>query len=151
MKKFYLAQNIFALFYCVSCSQDTHKQNQHEGDLNDDAIEKKIDLNEILKIDEKVNLNFENLLSEGNDVKTSDVSGVSDYSEILLSKNKKVDIPIDNISPKDLEAETAFKNLEENSLEHKKSIEDLRLINQKKDQTIASLSLLNDEDRKSVV
>lgn len=145
MKKFYLAQNIFALFYCVSCSQDTHKQNQHEGDLNDDAIEKKIDLNEILKIDEKVNLNFENLLSEGNDVKISDVSGVSDYSEILLSKNKKVDIPIDNISPKDLEAETAFKNLEENSLEHKKSIEDLRLINQKKDQTIASLSLLNDE------
>lgn len=145
MKTFYLALNIFAFLCCASCSQEMHKENQHEGDAKDDAIEKKIDLDEILQIDERVNLNFENLLNEGNDVKTSDVSGVSDFSEKLLSNNKEVVVPIDNISPKDLEAETAFKNLEVNSLEHKKSIEDLRLINQKKDQTIASLSLLNDE------
>ena len=145
MKSFYFALYIFAFLYCASCSQDMHKESQHEGDVNDNAIEKKIDLDEILQIDERVNLNFENLLKEGNDVKTSDVSGVSDFSEKLLSNNKEVVAPIDKISPKDLEAETAFKNLEVNSLEHRKSIEDLRLINQKKDQTIASLSLLNDE------
>jgi hypothetical protein len=90
-------------------------------------------------------LNFDNLLNEGNEVEISDVSGVTDYSEQFLSSDIQPEIPIAKISSRDLEAETAFKNLEENSLEHRKSIEDLRLINQKKDQTIASLSLLNDE------
>lgn len=145
MKTFYLAFNLFAFFYCVSCSQDSHKEIQHESDPKENAHVKKTDLDEILQINENANLNFENLLTAGNDVETSDVSGVADYSEKLLTNNKEDPIPIAKISPKDLEAETAFKNLEVNSLEHKKSIEDLRLINQKKDQTIASLSLLNDE------
>ena len=132
MKTFYLAFNLFAFFYCVSCSQDSHKEIQHESDPKEDALVKKTDLDEILQINENANLNFENLLTAGNDVETSDVSGVADYSEKLLTNIKEDDIQIAKISPKDLEAETAFKNLEVNSLEHKKSIEDLRLINQKK-------------------
>ena len=145
MKTFFLALNFFAFFYCVSCSQDSHSEIQPEIDSNDDPLQAKPDLSEILLKDEQLSLNFENLLNEGNDAKISDVSGVIDYSEKLLSSDTKAEIPISKISSEDLEAETAFKNLEENSLEHKKSIEDLRLINQKKDQTIASLSLLNDE------
>ena len=145
MKIFFLVLNLFAFFYCVSCSQDSHRGIQLESDSNDNPLEEKPDLSEILLKDDQVSLNFDNLLNEGNEVEISDVSGVTDYSEQLLSSDIQPEIPIAKISSKDLEAETAFKNLEENSLEHRKSIEDLRLINQKKDQTIASLSLLNDE------
>ena len=46
---------------------------------------------------------------------------------------------------RDLEAEAALKKLEENVNEHQKSINNLRKINLTKDQTIASLSTINDE------
>ena len=145
MKIFFLVLNLFAFFYCVSCSQDSHREIQPESHSNNDSIEVKPDLIEILQKDEQTSFNFENLLKEGNDAKISDISEVTDYSEKLLPSGIQTEIPITKTSTKDSDAETAFKNLEENSLEHKKSIEDLRLINQKKDQTIASLSLLNDE------
>jgi regulator of replication initiation timing len=53
--------------------------------------------------------------------------------------------PVEALMSKELEAETALKNLEVHSIQRQKSIEDLRKINNKKDQTIASLSQLNDE------
>lgn len=144
MKIYYLVLNLFAFFYCLSCSQDSHKENQDTTVSKDSSSEIKTDLAQLLKLNDRQNLNldFENLLNEGNEVKTSDVS---DFSENLPLDDKEVDIQINKVSPKDLKAEIAFKNLEVNSLEHKKSIENLRMINDKKDQTIASLSLLNDE------
>ena len=59
MKTFYLAFNLFAFFYCVSCSQDSHKEIQHESDPKENAHVKKTDLDEILQINENANLNFE--------------------------------------------------------------------------------------------
>ena len=144
MKIYYLALNLFAFFYCLSCSQDSHKQIQDTSVSKDAVPEIKTDLAKLLQLNDRetLNLDFEHLLNEGNEVKTSDVS---DFSDKLPLKEKVVDFPSKKISPKDLKAEIAFKNLEVNSLEHKKSIENLRMINDKKDQTIASLSLLNDE------
>ena len=46
---------------------------------------------------------------------------------------------------RDWEAEKALKKLEENVNEHQASINNLRKINLTKDQTIASLSTINDE------
>ena len=147
MKNFYLAFHTILFYYFVSCSDESREKISDDKENKKDALVEIQDLDEILQIDQTSNspIDFENLLKFGNEVKTSDVSGVLDKEEMLLpqetiSRNNPPQITTD-----DLEAETAFKNLEVNSLEHKKSIEDLRIINQKKDQTIASLSLLNDE------
>jgi hypothetical protein len=144
MKIYYFVLNLFAFFCCLSCSQDSHKETQDTTVSKDSSSEIKTDLAQLLQIKDTQNLNldFENLLNEGNEVKTSDVSDFSENPPLYV---KEVDIQINKVSPKDLKAEIAFKNLEVNSLEHKKSIESLRMINDKKDQTIASLSLLNDE------
>jgi hypothetical protein len=90
-------------------------------------------------------LDFESLLSHGNLVQAIDVSGAIEFTKDKYLSRINAPVKASKIQNKDLEAETAFKNLEVNSLEHKKSIENLRTINQLKDQTIASLSLLNDE------
>jgi hypothetical protein len=90
-------------------------------------------------------LDFESLLSHGDQVQTIDVSGATEFTNNKLTSSINVPVQSSKTLNKDLEAEKAFKNLEVNSLEHKKSIDNLRKINQKKDRTIASLSLLNDE------
>ena len=57
-----------------------------------------------------------------------------------------INIDVSTIKPlARLEEETAFQNLEESALEHKKSIVELRKINLNKDQTICSLSSINEE------
>ncbi|MBT3668558.1 MAG: hypothetical protein HN548_13850 [Opitutae bacterium] len=147
MKTIYLALHLLIFCYCVSCSSEPHDEISIDSKIKDDASDEITDLNQILQIDKNIDpdLDFENLLSLGTEVKTSDVTGVLNYDEKLLPIEPVTTTPSQKIKSKDLEAETAFKNLEVNSLEHKKSIEDLRIINHKKDQTIASLSLLNDE------
>ena len=62
MKIFFLVLNLFAFFYCVSCSQDSHRGIQLESDSNDNPLEEKPDLSEILLKDDQVSLNFDNLL-----------------------------------------------------------------------------------------
>ena len=147
MKNFYLAFHTILFYYFVSCSDESREKISDDKENKKDALVEIQDLDEILQIDQTSNspIDFENLLKFGNEVKTSDVSGVLDKEEMLLPQETISRNNPPQISTDDLEAETAFKNLEVNSLEHKKSIEDLRIINQKKDQTIASLSLLNDE------
>jgi hypothetical protein len=147
MKNFYLAFHTILFYYFVSCSDESREKISDDKENKKDALVEIQDLDEILQIDQTSNspIDFENLLKFGNEVKTSDVSGVLDKEEMLLTQETISRNNPPQISTDDLEAETAFKNLEVNSLEHKKSIEDLRIINQKKDQTIASLSLLNDE------
>ena len=90
------------------------------------------------------NLNFETLLSnsvthvvDSNNVKDDNKSeGISLLGNIDRSALKSLS---------SLEEETAFQNLEESALEHKKSIVELRKINLNKDQTIFTLSSINEE------
>ena len=73
----------------------------------------------------------------------------------LIPLEKPEDITIENTlenrevqnveTVQNLEVETALKNLEDSALEHQKSINELRKINLNKDQTISTLSKLNDE------
>jgi hypothetical protein len=145
MKNFYLAFHTILFYYFVSCSDESREKISDDKENKKDALVEIQDLDEILQIDQTSNspIDFENLLKFGNEVKTSDVSGVLDKEEMLLPQETISRNNPPQISTDDLEAETAFKNLEVNSLEHKKSIEDLRIINQKKDQTIESLSHFN--------
>ncbi len=147
MKTFYSVSILYFLFCCVSCSQNSHEDKQPSDQKIEDVSKISPDLDKILQIGKTQNskLDFEKLLNDGVELKTLDVRGVLDSGENIVALATNSNIPINKIPTKDLEAETAFKNLEVNSLEHQRSIEDLRLINHKKDQTIASLSLLNDE------
>ena len=75
-----------------------------------------------------------------------DVAGASDFTtEQDHSEVKSEPARVGAKMSKELEAETALKNLEVHSIQRQKSIEDLRIINNNKDQTIAALSQLNDE------
>lgn len=90
--------------------------------------------NESNQIDAKTSLEKENSAVIGDSkLDQKDESTISDAFSRTLDVNR------------DLEAEAALKKLEENVNEHQKSINNLRKINLTKDQTIASLSTINDE------
>ena len=89
-------------------------------------------------------VDFENLLSSGKNLPTIDVDTDNEDITIIGTTKSSPNIS-EKLDGNDLAAEKAFKNLEANSLEHQKSIDDLRLINRKKDQTISTLTKLNDE------
>lgn len=99
---------------------------------------------------------LEKLINQSNPVDISDVKTVSKpktnpNEQPLVSPPSLPSIPTPKPPPSNLdsgnkyEAEFALKRLEENTINHQKSIEDLRQINSYKDKTIASLSTVNDE------
>ena len=137
------------IFFAFSSCTDTANESLHGSKLVEIAESNvsQSQLIDVLKIEEiKHNeLDFESLLSHGNLAQAIDVIGATEISNDKLTYQNNIPVQARKTPNKDLEAETAFKNLEVNSLEHKKSIENLRKINKKKDQTIASLFLLNDE------
>lgn len=137
------------VFFAVSSCSDNTNESLHGSNLVEivDSNVSESQLLDVLKIEETKHneLDFESLLSHGNLVQAIDVSGAIEFTKDKYLSRINAPVKASKIQIKDLEAETAFKNLEVNSLEHKKSIENLRTINQLKDQTIASLSLLNDE------
>ena len=100
---------------------------------------------------------LEELMSEANPAVVSNVeafsrsdSNGSDEERVVArfshdsSFTERLHLQSRNSANKD-EAELALKRLEENTINHQKSIEDLYEINSFKDKTIASLSALNDE------
>jgi len=137
------------VFFAVSSCSDNTNESLHGSNLVEivDSNVSESQLLDVLKIEETKHneLDFESLLSHGNLVQAIDVSGAIEFTKDKYLSRINAPVKASKTQNKDLEAETAFKNLEVNSLEHKKSIENLRTINQLKDQTIASLSLLNDE------
>ena len=137
------------IFFAFSSCTDPANESLHGSKLVEIAESNvsQSKLIDVLKIEEiKHNeLDFESLLSHGNLAQAIDVIGATEISNDKLTYQNNIPVQARKTPNKDLEAETAFKNLEVNSLEHKKSIENLRKINKKKDQTIASLFLLNDE------
>ena len=99
---------------------------------------------------------LEKLINQSNPVDISDVKTVSKVKtnpdeQSLVTPPSLSSIPTPTPPPTNLdsgnkyEAEFALKRLEENTINHQKSIEDLRQINSYKDKTIASLSTVNDE------
>lgn len=147
MKHLYTAFLALIILTFSSCSEHDDGQahpsetvSPEVGDINDFEEGVSIDRS---KLDE---LDFESLLSQDSDVVAIDVIGASDYTAELdnLEVNSE-SASVRTIMSKELEAETALKNLEVHSIQRQKSIEDLRKINNTKDQTIASLSQLNDE------
>ena len=99
---------------------------------------------------------LEKLINQSNPVDISDVKTVSKVktnpdAQSLVTPPSLPSIPTPTPPPSNLdsgnkyEAEFALKRLEENTINHQKSIEDLRQINSYKDKTIASLSTVNDE------
>lgn len=99
---------------------------------------------------------LEKLINQSNpvdisDVKTPSKAKTNPDEHSLVSPSSLSSIPTSTPPPSNLdsgnkyEAEFALKRLEENTIKHQKSIEDLRQINSYKDKTIASLSTVNDE------
>lgn len=90
------------------------------------------------------NLNFESLL---NNSFTLNVDSYieEDQNDSVVGNIVRSEDSVEIESFQNLKVETAFKNLEDGALEHQKSIDELRNINFTKDQTISTLSKLNDE------
>ncbi len=89
---------------------------------------------------------LEDLLNDSDESISLVVEGAEPISERILPVNSKI-IEAERVLkiPTNTEAEVALQNLEESTVEHRRSIEELRKINANKDTTIASLSSINDE------
>jgi hypothetical protein len=105
--------------------------------------------------------------SEVTNLLLSSPDNVSDLEDLLNDSNKSISLVVEGAEPSfttplpvsspgidagrvldtvaNTEAEVALQNLEESTIEHQRSIEELRKINANKDTTIASLSSINDE------
>ena len=97
---------------------------------------------------------LEKLINQGNQVDITDAKTISQsetdskaqsvISEpTILSNHDPLSTDLDDANK--YEAELALNRLEKNTINHQKSIEDLRQINSFKDETIASLSSLIDK------
>ena len=149
---FKIAGITLALFL-ISCGDDPGVNNSLSTDSNKTLTSNSSDddkmSGELLGIlgDSDSNndtLDFETLLSI-NSTKTVDLKPLEKNENTVIK-----DIPdfldtqeVENAQ--NLEVENALKNLEDSALEHQKSINELRKINLTKDQTISTLSKLNDE------
>jgi len=147
MKHLYIANSVLLILTVASCSEHDDGQAHPSDTTTPEAGDIK-DFEEGVSIDRSRldELDFESLLSQDSNVVAIDVAGASDFTtDQDHSEVKSEPIPIGAKMTKELEAETALKNLEVHSIQRQKSIEDLRKINNNKDQTIAALSQLNDE------
>ena len=134
---------IFLLF--GSCSENIDQTEKDGTNSSGDTDPRKSLVETLTKnSSSEKNVDFENLLNSGKNLPTMDVN--TDNEDItIIGVTKSSPNTSEKLDGNDLAAEKAFKNLEVNSLEHQKSIDDLRLINRKKDQTISTLTKLNDE------
>ena len=137
----------YLLVIVTSCSDKTgsglHDANESSAEglsLNND-----FSIDGLIIEENKPSVDIENLLSNGKMAKAIDVSGATDRAQDKISNEKNNNSSGNNISNKDLGAETVINNLEVNSLERSELTENLRKINQTKDQTIASLKNINDQ------
>ena len=151
MKKLFFFATTFLVVLSASCSKDSDvfddtsviTDNIRISDLSNNSTTYDIvdilnsptpPTNESNQIDAKTSLEKENSAVIGDSkLDQKDESTISDAFSRTLDVNR------------DLEAEASLKKLEENVKEHQKSINNLRKINLTKDQTIASLSTINDE------
>jgi hypothetical protein len=126
------------LFSCGDSEQSFEDKN-----LSDKSSEN--DVSSLLMTSSRVS-DLENLLNDGYQAKSLVVNGAdSELDGDLLVSVSIDDSNISNIQSPKTDAELALLNLEESTIEHQKSIEELRKINANKDTTIASLSSINDE------
>ncbi len=137
----------YLLVIVTSCSDKTgsglHDANESPAEglsLNND-----FSIDGLIIEENKPSVDIENLLSNGKMAKAIDVSGATDRAQDKISNEKNNNSSGNNISNKDLGAETVINDLEVNSLERSELTENLRKINQTKDQTIASLKNINDQ------
>ena len=147
MKHLYIAYSVLLILTVASCSEHDDGQANPPDKTTPKADDTK-DFEEGVSIDRSRldELDFESLLSQDSNVVAIDVAGASDFTtEQDHSEVKSEPARVGAKMSKELEAETALKNLEVHSIQRQKSIEDLRIINNNKDQTIAALSQLNDE------
>ena len=126
------------LFSCGDSEQSYGDKN-----LSDNSSEN--DVSSLLMTSSRVS-DLENLLNDSYQAKSLVVNGAdSELDGDLLVSVSIDDSNISNIQSPKTDAELALLNLEESTIEHQKSIEELRKINANKDTTIASLSSINDE------
>ena len=152
MKKSYKIAVIALFLILISCGTDlevdqtaTVESNQTQPDNSISDYGTSDGLLNILAESESVSdkLDFESLMGTKSS-RTVDLIPLEKPEDIIENTNKKRDSQIVEAT-QNLEVETALKNLEDSALEHQKSINELRKINLNKDQTISTLSKLNDE------
>ena len=153
MKKSFNIAGIIMSVILASCGSDQEVNQASFVESNQSQLVDHIsgyqtsdDLLDILEEGNPINekSNFESLLG----IKSSQTV---DLIPVEKTEDMIVENTIENREAKNvetiqnLEVETALKNLEDSALEHQKSINELRKINLNKDQTISTLSKLNDE------
>lgn len=153
MKKSYQLIGISLSLILASCGSDSEvskassvESNLTQPDNFTSGYQTSDGLLNILEESDPVNdkLDFESLLGIKSS-RTVDLITLEETEDIITEtpiKNREVQ-KVETIQ--NLEVETALKNLEDSALEHQKSINELRKINLNKDQTISTLSKLNDE------
>jgi len=133
---------VFLLIMCLFSCGDS-EQSFEDKNLSGKSSEN--DVSSLLMTSSRVS-DLENLLNDSYQAKSLVVNGAdSELDGDLLVSASIDDSNISNIQSPKTDAELALLNLEESTIEHQKSIEELRKINANKDTTIASLSSINDE------
>lgn len=142
LKNLIFRYSVFLLIMCLFSCGDS-EQSFEDKNLSDKSSEN--DVSSLLMTSSRVS-DLENLLNDGYQAKSLVVNGAdSELDGDLLVSVSIDDSNISNIQSPKTDAELALLNLEESTIEHQKSIEELRKINANKDTTIASLSSINDE------
>jgi hypothetical protein len=152
-----------SIFIC-SCGTD---ESESPVDANQTAFDEDLhpesdDLPSLVDADPEIAEDWESFLDEGETFLPSTATGAEDFAEsrpgvevdglALLDPNVSEETPALSGEPVDSksvladhEAEKALSNLEEGTISHQRSIDELRKINSRKDRTIASLTKLNQE------
>ena len=142
LKNLIFRYSVFLLIMCLFSCGDS-EQSYEDKNLSDNSSEN--DVSSLLMTSSRVS-DLENLLNDSYQAKSLVVNGAdSELDGDLLVSVSIDDSNISNIQSPKTDAELALLNLEESTIEHQKSIEELRKINANKDTTIASLSSINDE------
>jgi hypothetical protein len=142
LKNLIFRYSVFLLIMCLFSCGDS-EQSYGDKNLSDNSSEN--DVSSLLMTSSRVS-DLENLLNDSYQAKSLVVNGAdSELDGDLLVSVSIDDSNISNIQSPKTDAELALLNLEESTIEHQKSIEELRKINANKDTTIASLSSINDE------
>ena len=143
-----------AILFFTSCGNDSRPNGQSTTEDNRSELINQLNSGDeeselfikLQKSQSKTNnLDYENFFNNGNLVKAVDIDGAIEILEDKATVTTLVDVSSENVDSQSLEVETALQNLEESALEHQKSVKELRKINLTKDQTISTLSSLNDE------
>ena len=154
-KKFHSAFLVSLLVFLLSSCGSSDDNSDYSNQADDTGV-----LNLLSSSTTSID-DLEALLSEGNTTMAKSVSGANEAEKTFVnSTNADIDKSLQksqsmdsgdlpksasDVISENMEAEKALQSLEVSALEHQRSIEDLRKINEHKDKTIASLSIINDE------